>query len=191
MNLELSMAISTSRLKKPICNRRKGTTQRKADRREKRVLPGSSSLPFTWTWGPPSRNPWCSHGLCLSQFKLSFVTYNRRFQLKTVYSFIFILTFTSTNKLFILMCFKKILFIYFRQRGKEGEREGEKHQRVVASHTFPPLGTWPGPQPRHVPWLGIEPATLWFTGQHSVHWATPARAHLHVLSTISLDIDLL
>ena len=33
----------------------------------------------------------------------------------------------------------------------------------------------PGPQPRHVPWLGIEPATLWFTGQHSVHWATPPR----------------
>ena len=25
----------------------------------------------------------------------------------------------------------------------------------------------PGPQPRHVPWLGIEPVALWFTGQHS------------------------
>ena len=24
----------------------------------------------------------------------------------------------------------------------------------------------PGPQPRHVPWLGIEPATLWFAGWH-------------------------
>ena len=34
----------------------------------------------------------------------------------------------------------------------------------------------PGPQPRHVPWLGIKPVTLWFTGQHSIHWATPARA---------------
>ena len=42
----------------------------------------------------------------------------------------------------------KILFIYY-QRGKEGEREGEKHQCVVASHT---LSTWgPGPQPRQVP----------------------------------------
>ena len=30
--------------------------------------------------------------------------------------------------------FKKILFIYFRERGREGEREGEKHQCVVASH---------------------------------------------------------
>ena len=34
----------------------------------------------------------------------------------------------------------------------------------------------PGPQPRHVPWLGIELVTLWFTGWCSIHWATPARA---------------
>ena len=27
----------------------------------------------------------------------------------------------------------------FRERGREGEREGEKHQHVVASHT-PPTG---------------------------------------------------
>ena len=33
----------------------------------------------------------------------------------------------------------------------------------------------PGLQPRHVPWLGIKPATIWFAGQHSVHWATPPR----------------
>ena len=34
----------------------------------------------------------------------------------------------------------------------------------------------PSLQPRHVPWPGIKPATLWFAGRHSVHWATPARA---------------
>ena len=34
----------------------------------------------------------------------------------------------------------------------------------------------PGLQPRDVPWLGIEPATLWFTSLCSIHWATPARA---------------
>ena len=28
-----------------------------------------------------------------------------------------------------------------------------------------------GSQPRHVPWLGIEPATLWFAGPRSIHWA--------------------
>ena len=36
--------------------------------------------------------------------------------------------------------FLKILLIYFfRERGKEGEREGEKHPGMVASHT-PPTG---------------------------------------------------
>ena len=34
----------------------------------------------------------------------------------------------------------------------------------------------PGRQPRHVHWLGIELTTFWFAGQHSIHWATPARA---------------
>ena len=27
-----------------------------------------------------------------------------------------------------------------------------------------------------MPWLGMELATLWFTGPCSIHWATPARA---------------
>ena len=34
----------------------------------------------------------------------------------------------------------------------------------------------PGPQPRHVPWLEIEPVTLWCADGHSIHWATAARA---------------
>ena len=34
----------------------------------------------------------------------------------------------------------------------------------------------PGLQPRHVPWLGIEPATLWFAGQSLIRWATPTWA---------------
>ena len=34
----------------------------------------------------------------------------------------------------------------------------------------------PGLQPRHVPQLGIEQATLWFTGWCSIHCTTPARA---------------
>ena len=66
------------------------------------------------------------------------------------------------------------LFI-FREGGREGEREGEKHQCVV-----PLVRSLPGPgqQPRHVPWLGTEPATPWFTGWHSIHWATPATVFL-------------
>ena len=40
----------------------------------------------------------------------------------------------------IIFIFFKILFIYFRrERGREGEREGEKHQCVVVSHV-PPTG---------------------------------------------------
>ena len=36
--------------------------------------------------------------------------------------------------------FFKIVFIYlFLERGREGEREGEKHQCVVAPHV-PPIG---------------------------------------------------
>ena len=42
-------------------------------------------------------------------------------------------------QLFPFLFFKKILFIYFTERGREGEREGEKHQCVVASHV-PPIG---------------------------------------------------
>ena len=45
-----------------------------------------------------------------------------------------------------------ILFIYlfiFRLRGRVGEREGEKHLRVVDSRA--PHHWGPGPQPRHVP----------------------------------------
>ena len=66
----------------------------------------------------------------------------------------------------------KILFI-FREGGTEGERGRETS--MCGCHSCTPY--WgPGPQPRNVPWLGIELATLWFTGCHSVHQATPARA---------------
>ena len=34
----------------------------------------------------------------------------------------------------------------------------------------------PGPQPKHVPQKGIEPATPCFAGWHSIHCATQARA---------------
>ena len=35
---------------------------------------------------------------------------------------------------------KRFYLSVFRERGREGEREGEKHQCVVASHTFPTGG---------------------------------------------------
>ena len=39
----------------------------------------------------------------------------------------------------------------------------------------------PGLQPRHVSWLGIEPAIFGFTGWYSTHWATPAGAQFLIL----------
>ena len=45
--------------------------------------------------------------------------------------------------------FLKRVYLFFRERGRKGEREGKKHQCVVASHAPPYWG--PGPQPRHVP----------------------------------------
>ena len=53
---------------------------------------------------------------------------------------------------------KKILFI-FRQRGREGERKGQKNQYVVAPH-IPPTGDLAHNQA--CAQLGIEPITLHF-----------------------------
>ena len=69
-----------------------------------------------------------------------------------------------------------LLFIYlFLERGEGKEKERERSINVWLPLTCPLLGAWPGPQPRHVPRLGIEPVTLWFSD--SVHWATQARAN--------------
>ena len=75
-----------------------------------------------------------------------------------------------------LFCF---CFCFLRERGREAEREREKHRyaRDTLMSCFSHAPNWgPGPQPRHVPWLGIEPATFWVAGWHSIHWGTPVRA---------------
>ena len=64
----------------------------------------------------------------------------------------------------------KILFIFFWGWIKRGRETSMCDCLSCAPY-------WgPGPQPRHVPWLGIEPVTLGFSGWCSVHWATLARA---------------
>ena len=75
-----------------------------------------------------------------------------------------------------LWFFTRFYLFYFLERGWEGERRGEKHQCVVASHV-PPTGNLACNQGM-CPRLGIEPVTFWFAGQHWIHWATPARASL-------------
>ena len=64
-------------------------------------------------------------------------------------------------------------FIYFRER-KGGRKRGRETSMWGCLSRAPYWES--GLQPRHVPWLGIELVTLWFSGQHSIHWATPARA---------------
>ena len=78
-----------------------------------------------------------------------------------------------------------LFYFIFRQRRREGERARETSMCGCLLCT-PHWG--PGPQPRHVPWPGIKPVTLWFTGQHSIHWATPARAKSFKNTKISSKI---
>ena len=75
----------------------------------------------------------------------------------------------------LLLFFKDFIYL-FLERGREGEREreGEKHPCVVAS-CVSPTGDMAS-NPGMCPSLGIKPVTLWFAGQHSIHWATPTRA---------------
>ena len=70
---------------------------------------------------------------------------------------------------------KKILFTFRVRRRK---RQRQRETSMCGCLSCAPY--WePGPQPRHVLWLGIEPVTFWFAGRHSIHWATPARAEVY------------
>ena len=61
----------------------------------------------------------------------------------------------------------------FLNRGEEREREGNINVWLPLMQTTGDLAR----NPDMCPDLGIEPVTLWFTGQHSIHWVTPAKAN--------------
>ena len=95
--------------------------------------------------------------------------------LDTIKSNSFILHTFFFWKYWVSFLFLKKDFIYlFLERGEGREKERVRHSNVWLLLAHPHQR--PKPQPRHVPWLGIELATLWFSGRHSIHWATPARA---------------
>ena len=71
---------------------------------------------------------------------------------------------------------KKDFIDLFLERGERKEKEREKHQCVVVSHT-PPTGDL-ACNPNMYTSLGIKPAIPWFIGLHSIHCATPARARV-------------
>ena len=75
--------------------------------------------------------------------------------------------------------FKDFIYLLFFWREDKGERKRERE----TSHA-PNWG--PGPQPRHVPWLGIKLATIQFAGRRSIHWATPARVSWLILERFFL-----
>ena len=73
----------------------------------------------------------------------------------------------------ISLFFKIFKFYLFLER----RREGEKGRETLMCSCLSSVPNWgPGQQPRHVPQLGTESATLWLTVPHSIHSATPARA---------------
>ena len=61
--------------------------------------------------------------------------------------------------------FFKISFILFFGEGKGERKRGREASMCGCLLCAPSWGL--GLQPRHVPWLEIEPVTLWFTGWHS------------------------
>ena len=72
----------------------------------------------------------------------------------------------SLVQIFTLPFLKRFYLFTFRERGREGAREGEKHQcaRETSIGCHSHAASWgPDPQPRHVPWLRIG------TGNLSVH----------------------
>ena len=83
------------------------------------------------------------------------------------------LTYLLFYFIFLILIWGGCLLI-FREKGR-GERERgwgrdgnivvrEKHWLAIL-HMLPDWGS--NPQPRYVPWLGVEPATFCCTGQHS------------------------
>ena len=77
-----------------------------------------------------------------------------------------------------------MLFIF--REGKRGRKRGR--ETSVCGCLSHAAYRGPGPPPRHVPWLGIELAILWFTGPPSIHWATPDRQNKIFLSVLNIKV---
>ena len=73
--------------------------------------------------------------------------------------------------LFFFFRFYVFMFIFREREGREKERE---RNIDVAEILCPQLEIWPSSQACAL--TGNQPATLCFTGRHSVQWATPSRA---------------
>ena len=83
-----------------------------------------------------------------------------------------------------------ILRFYLFLEEAKGRRKRRRETSVCACLLRAPY-QGPGLQPRHVPWLGIELATLWFAGWHSVYWVIPARAGLLKRYIVSCHLQIM
>ena len=86
--------------------------------------------------------------------------------------------YTHTYTYFLIL--KNILFINFQRERKGRRKRGRETSVCGCLLCAPNLG--PGLQPRRVPWLGIEPASLWIAVQLWIHWDTSAWATYIFLS---------
>ena len=97
----------------------------------------------------------------------------------------------SWPNVFTIYIFKDFIYLLLERR-ETREKERERNIDVweitsIGCFSHPP--NWgPGPKPRHVPWLRIEPATFWFAGRHSEHWTIPARAWRPILPCWALKV---
>ena len=76
----------------------------------------------------------------------------------------------------VILFFSSRFYLFTFIEGKEGRQRGRETSMCGCLSRASHWGG--GPQPRHVPWLGIELATLWFVGRCSIHWATSVRTIL-------------
>ena len=74
---------------------------------------------------------------------------------------------------------KRFYLFIFREREKEGEREGEKHQCVVASHVAPT--TWDLAYNPGMCLTGNRTGDPLVCSPRSIHWAIPVRTALQIL----------
>ena len=91
-------------------------------------------------------------------------------------------THTHTESINYINCIKKLhflkniflkYFIYFL-RGERKRKRGRETSMCGCLMCAPYWG--PGLQPRHVPYAGNQTGNPLVYNQHSIHWATPARA---------------
>ena len=99
-----------------------------------------------------------------------------------VFNYASTVTFLQFSHLAIYLNFFEDFIYLFLERTEGRRKERERNINVWLPLTPPNWG--PGPKPRHVPWLGIEPTALWFTGLALSSLSHISQGHLKILKVI-------